>query len=116
MEKIENIKIMNDLVLRTERGDLIWNKTEMAGFYSLNNSNGEIVVGKKRNSDIVFKISGEKGDSITNKNFRNNNNEDLQEYKVCNILWSLVKDTCSEKIIDFQEILNLLEEEEESEL
>ena len=78
--------------------------------------NGEIVVGKKRNSDIVFKISGEKGDSITNKNFRNNNNEDLQEYKVCNILWSLVKDTCSEKIIDFQEILNLLEEEEESEL
>lgn len=113
MEKIENIKIMNDLVLRTERGEIRWEKTQYAGIYSLLNSNGHIEVGKKNNGNITFKIFGEKGASVVDQEYSMNRDRDLQIYKVSNVLWSLIKDLSTDSKVDFQDILDLLEEEEE---
>ncbi|QEN06303.1 hypothetical protein EW093_16935 [Thiospirochaeta perfilievii] len=112
MDRIENIKIMNDLVLRTERGELSWSKTNYAGVYSLSNSNGVIEIGKTSSGDIHFKIVGVKGDVVTDDIYLMKKDEDLQVYKVSNVLWLLIKDLSVDSKVDFQEILNLLEEEE----
>lgn len=112
MDRIENIKLMNDLVLRTERGELVWGKTKYAGIYTLKNSNGEIEIGKKNNGNITFKIEGDKGEIVTNDEYQLKLDQDLQVYKVSNVLWMLIKDLSSDSKIEFQEILNLLEEEE----
>lgn len=112
MDKLDNIKMMNDLVLRTERGELQWLKTEYAGKYVLNNSNGKIYIGKLTFGDIVFKIIGSKGDVVTDNIFKLNDPEDYQIYKVSSVLWSLVKDLSIKSKVDFQEILDFLEEDE----
>lgn len=112
MDKLDNIKLMNDLVLRTERGELRWEKTNYAGIYILKNSNGEILIGKKSNGNITFKILGEKSDVVTDDEYYLNQGQDLQIYKVSNVLWLLVKDLNNKSRIDFKEILDLLEEEE----
>ncbi len=112
MDRLDNIKLMNDLVLRTERGEQQWEKTKYAGIYILKNSNGEILIGKKNNGNITFKILGEKGDVVTDDEYFLNSGQDLQVYKVSNVLWLLVKDLNNESRIDFKEILDLLEEEE----
>ncbi|MBN2618203.1 MAG: hypothetical protein JXR64_07830 [Spirochaetales bacterium] len=113
MNKIDNIKMINDLVLRTERGELVWGKSEYAGHFLLKNSNGLIEIKKLKNGDISFKIAGSKGDIISDDLYILNKDSDLQIYKVSNILWSLVKDQLRDNKVDFQEILNFLEKEEE---
>lgn len=112
MDRLDNIKMMNDLVIKTEKGELVWEKTEFAGFYILKNSNGKIEIGKKSNGNIFFKIIGSKGDIVTDDEYYMKKDEDLQVYKVSNVLWSLVKDLSNANNVDFQEILNYLEEEE----
>lgn len=112
MDRLDNIKMMNDLVIRTEKGELVWSKTEYAGFYTLKNSNGKIDIGKKTNGNIIFVITGSTGASITNDEYFMKKDEDLQVYKVSNVLWSLVKDLSNTRNVDFQEILNFLEKEE----
>ena len=59
-----------------------------------------------------FKILGEKGDVVTDDEYYLNSGQDLQIYKVSNVLWLLVKDLNNESRIDFKEILDLLEKEE----
>lgn len=113
MVRIENIKLMNDLVLRTERGEISWDKTEYAAFYTLKNSNGKIDIGKKSNGNISFVITGSTGAIVTDDEYLLKRDEDLQIYKVSNVLWSLVKDLSIDSNVDFQEILDYLEEDEE---
>lgn len=112
VSKIDNIRMMNDLVIRTEKGEITWDKTEYAGFYILKNSNGTIQIGKISNGNIGFKVIGSHGAIVTDDEYFINKDEDLQVYKVSNVLWSLVKDLSTESNVDFLDILNFLEKEE----
>ncbi|MGL1892058.1 MAG: hypothetical protein OCD02_10545 [Spirochaetaceae bacterium] len=111
MDKIENIKLMNDLVIRTERGELIWEKTSYAGVFLLQNGNGQIEIAKSTAGNIIFKIIGGKGDVLTDQEYFKDRAQDLQVYKISHVLWSLVKDLSSDSKIDFKEILDLLDED-----
>lgn len=113
MDKLDIIKMMNDLVLRTERGELSWAKTEYAGQYTLLNSNGEIFIAKSNSGDITFTIKGSEGDEVTNETYSSTKDTDLQIYKVSNVLWSLIRDQSSDNKVDFQDILDYLEEDED---
>ena len=114
MKKLENIKMLNDLVLRTERGEISWSKTKYAGVYQLNNSNGLIEISKSSTGNVLFKIIGSEGEVVSLDTYFKGRDEDLQMYKVSNVLWMLVKDLSSESKVDFQEILDLLEEEDKT--
>lgn len=113
MDKLDTIKMLNDLVLRTEKGEITWGKTEYAGQYNLLNSNGEIFISKSNTGDISFKITGSKGEIVTDQKYSTTLDEDLQLYKVSGVLWSLIRDLSSDSKVDFQEILDFLEEDED---
>lgn len=112
MDNIESIKLINDLVIRTEKGELQWEKTEYSNHFKLKNSNGEIQISKKSSRDIHFKILGSKGAIIADNIFESGNNQDLQLYKISHVLWQLVKDLTRENSVDLGEIMSLLEEED----
>lgn len=111
MDKFESIKLINDLVLRTEKSELKWEKSEYAGEFLLSNSNGEIKIAKNNNKNISFSITGSKGDIISDNTYIYDNNEDLQLYKISNVLWLLVKDKTRENSVDLEEIMQLLDED-----
>ncbi len=112
MDKIESIKLMNDLVIRTEKGEIEWEKTDFSNHFRLMNSNGEIHISKKSSNDIYFKILGAKGAIITDNVFKFNNPEDLQLYKISQVLWQLVKDLTGDSGVDLGDIMSLLHEED----
>lgn len=112
MDKIESIKLINDLVIRTEKGEITWEKTDFSNHFRLKNSNGEIHISKKSSNDIHFKILGSKGAIITDNIFKFNSEEDLQLYKISQVLWQLVKDLTGGSDVDLGEIMSLLHEED----
>lgn len=112
MDKVESIKLINDLVIRTEKGEISWEKTEYSNHFRLKNSNGEIHISKKSSKDINFKIIGGKGAVIADNTYSYSDNNDLQLYKISNVLWQLVKDLTRENSVDLGEIMSLLHEED----
>lgn len=113
MDDTEHIKLINDLVLKTEEGELTWVRSEYKDHFLLRSDQGEISIGKKQKGDIEFYIKNQKQCRVVDELYEHNNEDHIQLYKISNVLWLLVKDITKENRVDLADIMTLLEEDEE---
>lgn len=115
MEDKEHISLINDLVLKTEEGELTWERSEYKDHFILKSDQGEISIGKKTNRDIEFFIKNHRNAKVVDENYKYESEDDIKLYKISNVLWLLVNDLTKPNRVDMADIMSLLEEDEENE-
>lgn len=114
MDDKEHIQLINDLVLKTEEGELTWVHSDYKDHFILNSDQGKISIGKKTSGDIEFYIENHLGAKVVFETYKLNSSDDLKLYKISNVLWLLVKDITRTNRVDLGEIMELLEDEVET--